>query len=340
MPDERWYVAEAPLRVDAAGGATDAPPFVLEHAGCVVNFAISRRVRVELAVHPDRPDVRIRSRDFGAEVHFESAERMRLDGVLDLPKAVVQRLRPPFGFDLRIASEAPPGSGIGSSGALGVALVGAFSAAMGRSITPREAADLGNSIERDDLAMRGGNQDSLGSALGGINRIDYEPGGAYRVERIPVAPEVVAEMEERCVLVYTGASHVSGSIHADIHASYADPEGQTQAVLHGMRRVACESAEALAAGDLDAWGRLLSENWAHHQRLHASCGSERLDRFYEAARPHVTGGKTCGAGGGGCILFLARPGSRSALERALERLGGELLPFCIDFDGLRVCSDD
>jgi D-glycero-alpha-D-manno-heptose-7-phosphate kinase len=81
---------------------------------------------------------------------------------------------------------------------------------------------------------------------------------------------------------------------------------------------------------------LLNENRIHHYRLHESCDSARLRSFYDAVGENIVGGKTCGAGGGGCIMFLAREGRRRAVETACRKLGGELLPFRIDRTGVKT----
>ena len=327
-------VARAPVRVDPAGGGTDCPPFSVAHGGAVVNFGITRYVHARVRPRPDTRAVTLVSEDLQTTVEAPFVDALALDGRLDFLKCIARRLAPPWGFTLTVEADVPPGSGLGSSGAVGVACVGAFDEAMGAQRLQQETAELANGIERQDLGNAGGSQDSYGAAFGGLNLITYQRGGATAARRLNVPAHVLLELERRCVLVYTGEVHLSGSIHEDIKRSYALPNSPTVDAMRNLKQVAIESARALEAGDLERFGALLSENWRHHKRLHASCDSETLRRFYAAAADHAVGGKTCGAGGGGCVLFLARDGGRRALESACEKVGGRLVPFDIDRQGL------
>lgn len=328
-------MARAPMRIDPAGGGTDCPPFSVEYGGTLVNFGIARYVHARVDLLPETKDVTIRSEDLNREIHARSLDELKLDGDLKLLKAVALRLRPTSGFRLCVESDVPPGSGLGSSGAVGVACVAAFDEACGTARTQEATAELANSIERVDCGNVGGNQDSYGAALGGWNELTYHKGGGTSVRRLQVPERATLELERRCVLVYTGEVHLSGSIHADIKRSYALPESPTIDAMKNLARVARSCSQALEAGDIERFGELMNENWVHHKRLHESCDSPTLQKFYAAAQDHVVGGKTCGAGGGGCVLFLCKDGHRRALERNFEELGGRLIPFGIDRQGLR-----
>jgi D-glycero-alpha-D-manno-heptose-7-phosphate kinase len=138
------------------------------------------------------------------------------------------------------------------------------------------------------------------------------------------------------VVVFTGGVHLSGSIHADIKAAYALPDSPVVDAMKRLATLAYQGTAALEAGDLAAFGKCLDENWLQHQRLHPSCNNALLNRYYATIRPLVLGAKTCGAGGGGCLLMLARDGRRELLEEACKLLGGRLFPFVLDRDG--VCA--
>ena len=332
--NQRVFNARAPVRVDPAGGGTDAPPFCVEHGGAVVNVGIQTYAFARVEVLASGKTATIHSSDFGTEVVAASVSELKIDGQLDLLKGLAKRLNPPWGFVLRVESEVPPGSGLGSSGAVSVAVVAAFDAALGVARTKAEMAELANRVERQDLGYAGGSQDSYGPALGGVNLLVYRKGGGTDPRRVQVAERTLLELERRAVLVYTGEAHLSGSIHGDIKRSYALPDSPTVDAMKNLARIGRACAEALEAGDLDAFGRLLNENRVHHYRLHESCDSQRLRRFYEAVEPDIIGGKTCGAGGGGCILFLPKEGRRRAVEQRCRELGGELIPLRVDRQGV------
>lgn len=329
--------ARAPVRLDCGGGGTDCPPYSTDHGGAVVNVGLSLHAHARVERRDDRV-VRIESEDFAAVVEVAEIADLELTGELDLLVGIVRRLQPNFGLTLSVRSDVPPGSGLGSSGAVGVACVAALDAAMGVHRVPEETARLANDIERRDLGYAGGDQDSFGPAFGGWNHLIYRPGEATEVRRLAVPEAMTWEIERRAVLVYVGEPHLSGNIHEDIRVSYADPESATRKAMEGLHVVGQEIAKTLEDGDLRGFANCLKQNWQHHQGLHPSCASPGLLAAYEAADGLVVGGKTCGAGGGGCVFFLAAEGQRRVLEERLLRLGGHLLPMRVDPRGVVTWS--
>jgi D-glycero-alpha-D-manno-heptose-7-phosphate kinase len=336
MTGTRSFASRAPVRVDCAGGGSDAPPFCIEHGGAVLNFGITRYVQARLDALDATRRVEIVSEDFGEQLEYPSAAGIPVEGELRLVKAVARAMNPPFGFRLRIRSDIPPGSGLGSSGALGVALVAAFDAATGTARTQAETAAIANRIERVDAGYAGGSQDSYGAALGGVNLLEHRTDGTVDHRRLVLSDDTLFELERRAVIVFTGGVHLSGSIHEDIRRSYALPNSPTVDAMKKLAALARRAADAIETDDLAEFGRCLDANWVQHKRLHDSCTNAILDSYYDAARPHILGGKTCGAGGGGCILFLAKDGGRAALEAACRKLGGTLIPFSVDHQGARA----
>jgi D-glycero-alpha-D-manno-heptose-7-phosphate kinase len=332
--DEKTYIARAPVRVDSGGGGSDCKPYILDHEGAVVNFGITLYAYAQVTVHSDDRTVHIISDDFHQEVRANRPDELEIDGKLDLLKGMAKRMAPPFGFTLRVNSEAKPGSGLGSSGAVGVACVAAFDRAMGVTRSQRDTAVLANSIERDDLDKAGGNQDAMGAGLGGINHIVYHKGGDFEAIRPRVSEEVIAELQRRCLLIYTGEVHLSEHIHADIKANYELPDSPTRDAMENLARVANGQALALAESDIEMFGHLLSENWIHHKRLHPSCDNSVLSTFYDALNEHLEGGKTCGAGGGGTLFLLAKNYHQTKIREISRELGGEILPFRLDRSGV------
>src|SRR5262249_12326974 len=158
----------APVRVDPAGGGTDAPPFSIEHGGMVVNFAVERHVFAVVDRLPAGRGVAIYSEDLGQGVAAPSPAA--LEGKkLEFLQSFVRRLVPEGESVLLVTeSDVPAGAGLGGSGALGVAVTAAIDRAFGRSRSPEETARLANEVERKDLGYPGGDQDSFGAALGGI----------------------------------------------------------------------------------------------------------------------------------------------------------------------------
>jgi len=137
------------------------------------------------------------------------------------------------------------------------------------------------------------------------------------------------------VLAYTGRSRLSGDIHANVVSQYRHGAKRTVQALRRLRAIALEMRQALSMGDLDATCDLLSENWARQKELHSSVATPELEALFSAAgKSGAQGGKACGAGGGGCALFVAIEGETSRLAKALEATGAQILAVAPDLEGL------
>jgi len=332
------FLARAPVRVDPAGGGTDAPPFSVEHGGRVVNFAIQRHAFASVDRLPAASGVIVYSKDLEEGIVAPDAECAGKSngGRLEFLSAFVRRLVPAGESILLVTeSDVPPGAGLGGSGALGVAVVAALDRAFGRTRAAEETAAVANSIERQDLGYPGGNQDSYGAALGGILDLEYHRGGRLEARRIDCPLDARLALEESSLLLYTSEAHVSGSIHRDIRESYARAGSTTVDALTRLRESAASMAQALGRGDLEQYVAAMRESSHNLYRLHPSCDSEEHRRAMCELAGWILGGKTCGAGGGGFLLVHARPGCRRECRRRAEELGALVWPVTIDFEGVQ-----
>lgn len=328
-------IARAPARVDPAGGGTDAPPYCVDYGGAVVNFSIARYSQVTFEWQPKERGVQIFSRDLKKQIQASSSAALESDGQLDFLKAFVKRLIPPDrGCRIVTESEIPERTGLGGSGAMGVAMVGAIHHALGVKMTKHDIAILANEIERKDLGHSGGSQDSFAAAFGGVKLITYHKGGGTVCEKLAVLPETLAQLERDSLLIYTGKVHLSGTIHADIKKSYHQENSPTVKAMHGLAGAAQRMASALSAADLDTYVQCLNSSRQNHYALHPSCDSDTLRQFFAALAPHIDAGKTCGAGGGGFIFVHMKPDCRNECIAAAEELGGKVWDFAFDQNGL------
>jgi len=327
--------ARVPVRVDPAGGGTDAPPYCLDHGGAVVNLAVQRHAFAMVQQLDEGAGVALYAMDINKGKSVLSIEQLSETKDLEFLGAFVERLAP-SGDSLLLVTETdvPAGSGLGGSGALGVAVVAALDQLYGRERTPAETAALANEIERQDLGYPGGDQDSYGAALGGINYLKYQPGGGMTRHRIKINEPTCRALEYQSLLIYTGEGHVSATIHEDIRTSYALPNSPTLHAMQILHAQADKMAAALPEGDLKAYGEALSESCRQLYRLHESCDSAEHRRYFEAIDDCIMGGKTCGAGGGGFLLVLTKPGHRRECIGRIEQLGGTVWPVVIDWQGL------
>ncbi len=332
--------ARAPVRVDPAGGGTDAPPFCVDHGGKVVNFGVRRHVFARAQRLGPGEEVLIYSEDLGAGLQARGAEGLPAGGRLELLQGFVRKLLPPGESVLLVTgSEVPPGSGLGGSGALGVSVVAALDRLFGVSRSKDDTAAVANEVERQDLGYPGGSQDSYGAARGGLNLLEYHQGGGMTPHGIEVTEEMIRELEESSLLVSTGAAHVSGSIHDDIRRSYHEAGSKTLEAMFELRSEAERMARALEAGDLEGYARALGGSCRGLYSLHESCDSAEHRAVFEKLGELILAGKTCGAGGGGFLLLCAKPGRREECAAAAAELGAESWPFEFDFDGVSVTEE-
>ena len=327
--------SRAPVRLDLAGGWTDVPPFSKEVGGAVVNVAVNLYTYASLAPRPDER-FRIASADYDISLEIASFDELAYDGRLDLVKAALRRLQVRQGADIFVRSEAPPGSGMGSSASAGVALIGLLDAFRGQERDLSEIAELAHLLETEELGIAGGKQDQYAAAYGGVNFLEFED-PVVRVRPLHPPARVLNELEKHLVLCYTGRSRVSGDIISTVMEAYRRGEPGTVRALHRLKAIAVEMRDALLAGDLEAFGALLRENWENQKALHPSVTNPQIERLFAIAMAEgAIGGKALGAGGGGCLLFYCRSDQEHLVRRALAEAGAQPLSFHFDFKGLQV----
>jgi D-glycero-alpha-D-manno-heptose-7-phosphate kinase len=325
--------AAAPVRLDLAGGWTDVPPYSSREGGVVVAAAIQLYAHAE--VQPRSAGYRLVSDDLGATVELDDRSGLASEPQLPLLRAGL-RMFPLGPCILSTRSEAPPGSGLGSSGALDVALVSALAAAQGTSLDVRAVADAACRLEGVEAGIPGGRQDQFVSAYGGFVRLGFRDPDAS-VEPLQPDDAFAAELERRMLLVYTGASRFSGNTIDRVMQAYQRGDRGIAAALDGLRVVAERMAEALRSGDLAGVGRLMSENWRLQQALDSGMSTPEMARLESAMRDAgALGGKAAGSGAGGSMFFLAPDDTRPAAEAA-RSLGMRLLPVRWSRTGVRQC---
>ena len=296
MSQALYYRARAPLRLSFCGGGTDVSPYPEEHGGMVLSATINQYAYASLRPRRDSRFT-LASLDYDVVAKYDHPARMRLDGNLDLIKAVVRAFRVKRGADLWAHSDAPPGSGLGSSSTLVVALIGVMGEWLGRSQSSYEVAELAYRVERVDLALAGGRQDQYAAAFGGFNFIEFHRDSTL-VNPLRVRQDVIAELEYRLLLCYMGQTRQSADIIERQVASYRERRRPTVDALHRLKADTLEMKRALLVGDIDAMGELLHEAWEHKKRLDRAISNSRVDRLYLLARQEgAIGGKMPGAPG-------------------------------------------
>lgn len=327
--------ARAPLRVSFGGGGTDVPPYPENHGGCVLSTTIDRATYCTVRPREDKA-IRVKSLDLDSLAAFQAGEPYKYDGNMDLAKVVLNHFELDRGADITLHSDAPPGSGLGSSSSLLVALITALAEWRGVHLNPYEVADLAIKMEREDLAIPGGLQDQYAAAFGGFNWIEFHKGeNVVTPMRIPA--HIREELEYRSMLVYVGRTRVSANILNEQIAGTAKPAGSVIDALHETKRIAQEMKRVLLRVDWPRWGELLQDAWEHKKRFSTKVTDPHIDALYEAARKAgAEGGKLLGAGGGGFLYLFCDAERKHEVAKAMRAVGGEPERFAIDMHGARA----
>jgi D-glycero-alpha-D-manno-heptose-7-phosphate kinase len=335
-------IAHAPLRISFAGGGTDIDAYYLNYGGLVVSSAITRYCSA--AVRPSSDGgIRITSADYQLSERFAPGVWPEVAQPLALPKAAIEwfikRGLLHDGIDLSLRSDVPPGTGLGSSSAMAVALVRALAAYCALEMTTEQVAELACELEISRLSMPIGKQDQYASAFGGLNSIVFEP-GVVRVQPLGLSDETLRNLNRRLLLFATGRQHNSTEILRGQRADTGRKKPVVEQALHQIKAIASDVQQALLAGELDDVGRLLDQGWQQKKQLSTAISSSAIDRWYALAREQgALGGKIVGAGGGGFLLLACVPERREAVRRVLRRHGLRELRFALEPDGARTVDE-
>ena len=327
--------AHAPCRVDLAGGTVDIWPLYLFHPGAVtVNFAVNILTRCRL-VPSTGPSIHLKSIDTGREETFRDFSELCGARKYQHPLAahLVKFFAPEGGFTLETHSESPAGAGISGSSALMIASTAALARFTGRKLSREEIRVIAQNVEAQLIKVPTGCQDYYPALYGGLSAIHLDTDGIHHAS-ISVPLE---EIDRRFVLVYTGAPRQSGINNWEVFKAQVDGDKRVHRNFDRITEIARAMLAALTAADWDEVARLLNEEWKLRKTNAPGITTPMIERLIAVARKN--GGraaKVCGAGGGGCVIFLAQENSRERVAEALRKEGAHILPFQVAREGLTV----
>lgn len=334
-------IVRSPVRISLAGGGTDLPAYYRAHGGAVLHAAINKYFYSVLCGRGDGK-VQIISSDLRVMEGWDDLAHAEVrNSRLEIPLAVLQHFGRPASFDLFLASEILPGTGLGSSAAVCVNVLTALSRHFGLSMSKYQLAESAYHIAREVLHKPVGKQDEYASAFGGLNFVQFHPDDSVSVDPVLPTGSILRDLEGRLMLFFTGASHDSWTILKSQERASSEKSGTAVESLHFIKDLAFRMHRRLEQGDLDAIGSLLHEGWEAKKNLSAEISNGRIDRFYAAARAAgSSGGKITGAGGGGFMLLYAAPERQAAVRSAMLAEGLQELTFRFDPVGAHVVTHD
>jgi D-glycero-alpha-D-manno-heptose-7-phosphate kinase len=330
--------SKAPLRLGFAGGGSDVSPYSDLYGGAILNATIN--MFAYATIEPtDNGLIVFNAIDRGTRIMLKSGVRLDTDGDLGLLQGVYNRVvrefsGSPLSFELTTYVDAPPGSGLGSSSTLVVAVLGAFAAWLRLPLGEYDLAHLAWEIERKDLEMAGGKQDQYAATFGGFNFMEFSVGDKVIVNPLRIKQDSVNELEFKLLLYYTGTSRLSSLIIENQVRNVAQQDRKGLEATHKLKEQATMMKEAILKGRFDEIGEILDYGWRYKKEMAEGISNPLIDEIYDAAiRAGATGGKISGAGGGGFMMFYCPGNSRYDVIEALKGFGGEFRRFKFEANG-------
>lgn len=327
--------AQAPCRVDLAGGTIDIWPLYLYHSGAVtVNFAVDRYASCVLQTRDDASIV-LRSRDLAGEETFDSLAALKAAGGyrLPLPAHLVRFFAPQTGFELSTDSQAPAGAGIAGSSALIIAIVSVLNRLTRAGYRLERLREVAQNLEAQIIRVPTGCQDYYPAMYGGVSAVEL---GVAGIVRRPIRVDL-EDFNPRIVLAYTGVPRQSGINNWQVMKAHIDGRRKVHRNFDEIASIAQAMRGALEKSDWMEVGRLLRQEWTHRRRNAPGISTALIDRLVRVTRRvGATGAKVCGAGGGGCVFFLAERGAQERVSAAIEREGATVLPVRVAPRGVRI----
>ena len=300
----------APLRVSFGGGGTDVAPFCEQQGGAIIGSTINKYAYCSIVPRED-DQIIVHSLDFDMTVKYNTRENYVYDGRLDLVTAALKAMDIKQGCEVYLQCDAPPGSGLGTSSTVMVAMLTAMARWKGIMLDAYAMADLAYEVEREDLKIDGGYQDQYAATFGGFNFIEFHGRNNVVVNPLRIKKDIIHELQYNLLLCYTGKIHVSANIIKDQVQNY-------------------EKKDAF-------------DGWQSKKRMSNKISNPQIDELYaEALKAGALGGKLLGAGGGGYLLMYCPYNVRHKVAARMESMGGQLADWNFELRGAQswVADED
>lgn len=319
--------SKAPLRLGLAGGGTDVAPYSDLYGGATLNATISMYAYATI-IPSHNGKIVFRSIDKSEYYDTKSREELPIDGRLDLLKGIYNRVVKDFtgkslSFELATYVDAPPGSGLGTSSTLVVAVLGAFAEWLKIPLGEYDLARLAYEIERVDLNMAGGKQDQYAATFGGVNYMEFNKENKVIVNPLRIKSQDLDELSHNLLLYNTRTSRVSSAIIERQSKAIIEQKQKNIEATHKLKEQAVMMKEALLKGEIDQIGEILNFGWTYKKQMATGITNHLIDSIYETALASgATGGKISGAGGGGFMILYCPMNTRYKVIDSLRKFGG------------------
>jgi D-glycero-alpha-D-manno-heptose-7-phosphate kinase len=317
-------ITRTPLRISLGGGGTDLPSYYEQAGhGFLIAAAITKYVFIAVNDNFDT-DLLLKYSRIEHSPDQDSVEHPLL-------RECLRATGPWQGIEISSMADIPTGTGLGSSGSFTVGVLKALRSYAHQGGSNVEIAAEACDIEINRLGEPVGKQDQYIAAVGGITAFTFHAKGAVDIEPVPILPPVRARLEENLLLFYTGVRRSASDVLAEERSTVRSTPSLSNN-LQDTRDIGYATREALVAGDLDQFGKMLTEQWRLKYSRQPSATHDQVDDWIRAGiDAGASGGKLVGAGGGGFLLFYAD--RKAELRERMTAAGLREVRFAIDYEG-------
>jgi D-glycero-alpha-D-manno-heptose-7-phosphate kinase len=325
-------IARTPFRLTLGGGGTDLPSFYGQHGGFILAVGIDKYMFINVNTPVVDDKIRVRYTKSEMVDHVDQVEHT-------LAREAMKRFGLTKGVEIVSVADIPAGTGLGSSSCYLVGLLNALHALMQKPVAPDELAEEACEIELETLKKPIGKQDQYMAAFGGLTSLCIDPSGTVAVERLPLSPELVEELENNLLLFYTHETRDATAILSRQDESTRRKTGSVAEHLQEIKDIGLTIRDEIMNGNLRRFGQLMDVHWQTKKRLAEGISNPKIDAWYDLARKNgAIGGKISGAGGGGFLMLYCED-NKQRLREAMRQAGLRELNFRFDFEGSKVVFD-
>ena len=312
---------------------TDVNPYSNMYGGNVLNATINMYAHCTIE-EMNNEKIEFEAVDLNLRFNSKVTSQLKLDGNLDLHKGVYNRIIRDFNENKELSvkittySDAPPGSGLGSSSTMVVALLKAFSEYLSLPLGEYDIAQLAYVIEREDIGLSGGKQDQYASVFGGFNFMEFSQNDKVIVNPLRIKNWIKDELQARILLFYTGVSRSSAKIIDDQKRNTKNNITKAINAMHLVKQFALSMKDIVLTGDMRMFGDILDKSWKEKQKMSNQISNSKIDKIFETAiKNGAISGKVSGAGGGGFIMFFVDPVKKIQVKNSLKPYKGIFINF-------------
>lgn len=333
------YVVKTPVRIAFGGGGTDVEPYASDYGGYVINTTINIYFRCILTKRDDNL-INIFSNDTFFPYKFDTIKVLNIEyKISNLFEAIFYLMKPKSGMDVYVHGEPPKKAGLGASASLCTCLISGILKLEEKAINLDYVSEKAYYVEQNILKNIGGRQDQYASVYGGFNSLEFLGNSNVKVKNLKISDSFKQKIEENLILYYTGEPHTSGNMVKAQVKSYIENKNKSKKSLGKLKELAYQMRDSLLSENFEGLGKLLSEDLKNKTKFNPLLTTDYMKELNNLILKNGgIGGRVCGAGGGGCMIWLINPNNKEKIKKLLKKQQGKLIDFRFVEKGLEILN--